>query len=90
MARSVVSLHCTGCDAIGPRDGVIGRPSLWIAEDFVAEVCNAVLQCLLQHEGEEAARHVTADRLVELVEDRAGGEQALRCALKLSTIVNCL
>lgn len=50
-----------------------------MGEDFgprsrLAEVRNAVLQCLLRHEGEEAARHVTADRLVELVEDRARGE----------------
>src|SRR5215475_6428622 len=34
-------------------------------------------QRLLQHQREEAAEHVTADGLVELVEDRSGGEQVL-------------
>src|SRR3974377_2474117 len=35
---------------------------------------DAVLQRLLQHQREEAAEHVTADGLVELVEDRPGRE----------------
>ena len=38
---------------------------------------NAVLQRCLQHQGEEATEHVTADGLVELVEDRPGGEEVL-------------
>ena len=40
------------------------------------ETCNALLQ-LHQHEREEAVEHVTADGLVELVEDRAGGAGGL-------------
>jgi len=56
-----------------------------IGDDFrpgagAAERGDAVLQCLLQHQGEEAAEHVAADGLVELVEDRAGREQVLRGA----------
>jgi hypothetical protein len=35
-----------------------------------AERSDAVLQCLLQHQREDAAEHVAADGLVELVEDR--------------------
>ena len=38
---------------------------------------NAVLQRSLQHQCEEAAEHVAADGLVELVEDRPGGEEVL-------------
>jgi hypothetical protein len=46
----------------------------------LAEVRDTVLQGLLQHQGEEAARHMTADCLIELVEDRTRLEEALRCA----------
>jgi hypothetical protein len=42
-----------------------------------AERGDAVLQCLLQHQGEEAAEHVAANGLVELVKDRAGRERVL-------------
>src|SRR5262245_16990814 len=38
---------------------------------------NTVLQRRLQHEREKAAEHVTADGLVEFVEDRPSGEQVL-------------
>src|SRR5208282_761602 len=38
---------------------------------------DAVLQLLFQHEGEEAARDVAANGLVEFVKDRPRGEQAL-------------
>ena len=41
---------------------------------------NAILQRRLQHQREEAAEYVTADGLVELVEDRPGGEQVLGCS----------
>ena len=42
-----------------------------------AERGDAILQLLLQHQGEEAAGHVAANGLVELVKDRPRGEQAL-------------
>src|ERR1700750_101990 len=45
-----------------------------------AERSNAGLQFGLEHEGKEAAEHVSADRLVKLVEDRPCGQQVLRCA----------
>jgi hypothetical protein len=47
---------------------------------------DAVFQRLLQHQREEAAEHVAADGLVELVEDRPGrrysrrGNEAVKCA----------
>ena len=40
----------------------------------------ALLQRRFEHQREEAAEHVTADGLVELVEDRPGGEQLLGCS----------
>jgi hypothetical protein len=59
-----------------------------IGKDFgprspLAEVSYVVLQCLLQHERKEAARHLTADRLVELVEDRARDEKVFRYSERL-------
>jgi hypothetical protein len=42
-----------------------------------AERGNALLQPRLQHQRKEAAEHVTTDGLVQLVEDRPGGEQML-------------
>ena len=44
----------------------------------MAQRCDAVLQLLLQHQGEKATRHMSANGLVELVENRARGEQAFR------------
>jgi hypothetical protein len=53
-----------------------------ISDDFGPGVCaierrDAVLQRLLEHERKEAAENVTADGLVELVEDRPCCEQVL-------------
>ena len=44
----------------------------------MAQRGDAVLQLLLQHQGEKATRHMAANGLVELVENRARGEQAFR------------
>jgi hypothetical protein len=43
-----------------------------------AERGDAVIQRLLEHEGEEAAEYVAANGLIQLVEDRAGREQMFR------------
>jgi hypothetical protein len=43
----------------------------------LGESGGAVLQLLFQYEGEEAARDVAANGLVEFVKDRPRGEQAL-------------
>jgi hypothetical protein len=43
-----------------------------------AESGDAILQRLLEHEREEAAEHVTADGVVELIEDRPGSRAGLR------------
>jgi hypothetical protein len=42
-----------------------------------AEACNLLLQLGLEHQREEAAEHVAADGLIELVENRPGREQML-------------
>src|ERR1700687_5837659 len=47
---------------------------------LATKVGDALLQLLLQDEGEEAAGHVTANGLVDFVEDRPRREQALGCA----------
>src|SRR3974390_208800 len=47
---------------------------------LATEVGDARLQLLLQDEGEEAAGHVTANGLVDFVEDWPCREQALGCA----------
>ena len=39
------------------------------------ECGDPIFQCLLQYEGEEAAEHMTANGLVELMEDRPGRQQ---------------
>jgi hypothetical protein len=44
---------------------------------WAADRGDPVIQRLLEYEGEEAAEHVTANGLVQLVEDRASGEQVL-------------
>ena len=44
----------------------------------MAERGDVVLQLLLQHQGEKATRHMAANGLVELMENRARGEQAFR------------
>ena len=54
-----------------------------IGDDLGPGACAAdrgdpVIQRLFEHEGEEAAEHVTADGLVQLVEDWAGREQMFR------------
>ena len=41
---------------------------------------NTLLQRCLQNQGEEAKEHVTADDLVELMEDRPGEEEVLNDA----------
>src|SRR5271166_1571881 len=43
----------------------------------MAERRNAVLQLFFQDKGEKTARHMAANGLVELVKNRARGEQAL-------------
>src|SRR5208282_2897623 len=42
-----------------------------------AECGDAIVQGGLEHESQETAKHVPANGLVELVEDRARGEQVL-------------
>ena len=51
---------------------------------------NAILQRFLQHQCEEAAEHVAADGLVELVEDRPCREEVLGVRKVCSTVQNCL
>jgi len=46
----------------------------------MADIGDTVLQLLFQRQGEEAARDVAANGLVELVKDRPCREQALRGA----------
>src|SRR5437660_12873279 len=53
-----------------------------ISDDFrpravAAERGDVVLERLLQHQREEAAEHVAADRLITFVEDRPRGEHVL-------------
>src|SRR5271170_4011293 len=45
---------------------------------WLAQIGDAVLELLFQHEGKETARDVAANGLVELMKDRPRGEQALR------------
>ncbi len=56
----------------------------------LAEVCDAVLQHLLQHEGKETARDVPPDRVIEFMEDRRMAKRLFAVRNVCSTIVNCL
>ena len=66
-----------------------------IGDDFrpgagATEPGNAIFQRGFQHQRKEAAKHVAADRLVELVEDRRVATRCLAVREVCSTIHNCL
>jgi hypothetical protein len=56
----------------------------------LAERGDAGLEFGLQYEGKEITKYVSANGLVELVEDQPGGEQLLCWAEVCSTAQSCL